>query len=174
MLANAVSYETFRPHIQSGDLLAFSHRASMFASWYDFQVGIVRMFTRSEYSHVGIAWVVENRVFVLEAVRPMSRIYPLSRCGDFYHIATNVDWTNDVAEFAISHIGYEYDRGRAVEALFEDLAEDNFSECAAYALNVLRKAGIMLCKRAVPSEVVQAALEVGFDFTFVKGAKEEK
>ena len=75
-------YKQARPMIRSGDVLAWSHRG--IRSWHDLKIWLVRMFTRSEYSHVGTAWVVGNRVFVIEAVMPKVRIYPLSKLGDFY------------------------------------------------------------------------------------------
>ena len=70
------SYQEVRSSIKSGDLLFWSHRE--LKSWYDLKVQIVRMVTRSEYSHVGVAWVTGGRVFALEAVVPLIRIYPLS------------------------------------------------------------------------------------------------
>ena len=74
-------YSEYRDQIKSGDLLAWSHRG--FRSWHDFKVQAVRLFTQSEYSHVGIAWVVGGRVFVIEAVEPRVRIFPLSKLGEY-------------------------------------------------------------------------------------------
>ena len=48
------------------------------------------MFTRSTYAHVGLAWVIGGRVFVLEAVKPRLRIYPLSKYANFYLLGLNV------------------------------------------------------------------------------------
>jgi hypothetical protein len=57
-----MKYEAAREKVKSGDLLAWSHRG--WRSWYDIQIQLVRFFTQSEYSHVGIAWVVGGRVHI--------------------------------------------------------------------------------------------------------------
>ena len=49
-----MKYINFRENIVSGDLLAWTHHG--WNSWYNFQIQMVRAFTQSEYSHVGIAW----------------------------------------------------------------------------------------------------------------------
>ena len=79
-------YANIRQHIKSGDLLAWSHRAPWWASLRDCKIALVRLFTRSEYCHVGIAWVLGGRVFVIEAVKPEVRIYPLSKLAPFYWV----------------------------------------------------------------------------------------
>lgn len=46
-------YAESRDSIRTGDLLAWSHRG--IKSFYDFKVWLVRLFTQSEYTHVGVA-----------------------------------------------------------------------------------------------------------------------
>jgi len=60
-----MKYSEVRDTIKSGDLLAWSHRG--WRTWYDIKIQAVRFFTQSEFSHVGVAWAVGGRVFVLEA-----------------------------------------------------------------------------------------------------------
>jgi len=62
-----LDYKTFRHLIQPGDIIAFTHNG-----WWsvaDLESQLVRIITRSEYSHVGIAWPVGGRVMILEAVK---------------------------------------------------------------------------------------------------------
>lgn len=150
-----IQYSTYRNDIKSGDLLAWSHRR--WGSLYDFKIQMVRMFTRSEYSHVGVAWVVAGRVFVIEAVEPKVRIYPLSKLGDFYHTRMNAPWRPETEEAAIGFVGHKYSQLHAVEAFFEPLADGDVSECAALVLQVYKQDGIDLGSRATPDAVVRAA-----------------
>lgn len=148
-------YNDYRGNIKSGDLLAWSHRP--WGSLYDFKIQMVRVFTRSEYSHVGVAWVIAGRVFVIEAVEPKVRIYPLSKLGDFYHTSMNAPWRPETEEAAIGYVGRDYSQLDAVRAFFEPLGDNVVSECAALVLQVYKHDGIDLGNRATPDAVVKAA-----------------
>lgn len=150
-----MKYADARSTIRSGDLLAWSHRG--WWSWHDFKIQMVRMFTRSEYSHVAIAWVVGGRVFVIEAVEPLVRIYPLSKLGEFYHIALGAPWKPETEEVALSHVGVRYSQLDAIKAFFRPLGPNKVTECAALALNILHADGVDLGERATPDAVVYQA-----------------
>jgi hypothetical protein len=156
-----MDYVEGRNEIKSGDLLAFTHVG--WKSWRDIKIQIVRMFTKSEYSHVGVAWVVGGRVFVLEAVVPLIRIYPLSKCGNFYHIPMDLNWTPDVEGFALSKVGEEYSQFEAILASIDKLEQgaNNKWECAEYVKAVFGKAGVVLNGEATPTDVVRSAQELG-------------
>ena len=158
-------YTEARPHIRSGDLLAFSH--GDWRSWSGIKVNLVRMFTRSTYSHVGIAWVIGERVFVLEAVKPKLRIYPLSSSGDFYRLSMDAPWQQQTEAYALRKIGTDYSELLAMRAFFGPLEKGNVQECAAYAREVLLCDGINLGDRSTPDAVVDAALLLGANIDFV-------
>lgn len=161
-----MKYAAARPTIKSGDLLAFTHRS--WRTWKDIKIQLVRLATQSEYSHVGIAWVPQGgRVFVLEAVTPCTRIFPLSLSGDFYHLGMDAPWYDCTEEFALSHIGVEYSQRNAVRAFFKPLEKGNVSECAAYVREVLLVDGINLGDMSRPDAVVQAALARGARLNFI-------
>lgn len=166
-------YEDGRTKIKSGDVLAWSHRG--WNSWYDIQIQMVRMFTRSEYSHVGVAWVVGGRVFVLESVEPMIRAFPLSMELPCYHLAVNEQirpyWDWEVEEFALSKIGGRYSKIQAMLAgvgLLKN-ANDSWWECAEYTVAVLSQRGILPPNtQATPSNVVQKLLEKGCSLSYLE------
>lgn len=164
-----MKYHDIRPSIKSGDILAWTHRK--WGTWYDLKIQLIRIFTRSEYVHVAVAWVVGGRVFALEAVVPLVRIYPLSKLGDFYHVPVGANWTDEVEEYALGHIGAQYSQKAAIESVLSQVTSDQVNECAAYAISVLKKAGIDLGNKAVPSDVVQAALSRG-SLTLVENKSE--
>lgn len=111
-------YAQARSHIRSGDLLAWGHEA--FRTWHDLEIQAVRMLTRSEYAHVGVAWVVGGRVLIIEAVVPQVRIFPLSRLLPAYWLADEPrkEWTMDAEELALSKVGQEYSKWEAIRTFF--------------------------------------------------------
>lgn len=151
-----MNYADARPKIKSGDLLAWSHRG--LKSWYDLQIQIVRMFTRSEYSHVGIAWVIGGRVFVIEAVSGGIRIFPLSRLAPFYLLQFDVPWAPEAEEYALAHIGEPYSKMECIRAFFEPLTIDGHWQCAKWVAAVLAKNGIDLGASAIPADLVREAM----------------
>lgn len=161
-----MKYPQARALIQSGDLIAQSH--GDWLTWRGIKTNLVRIFTRSTYSHVGLAWVVGGRVFILEAVKPEVRIYPLSKAGEFYWLAMGTLWAFDAEEFALASVGVRYSEWAAMRAYFEPLEPGTVSECAAYVREVLLKDGIDLGLRSTPDAVVLAAQVRGAATLFVE------
>lgn len=129
-------YADARDKIKSGDILAWSHRG--WRSWYDIQIQAVRIFTRSEYCHVGMAWVTSGRVFVLEAVSPLVRNFPLSKLTPFFWLPQD-KWSPEIEKTALSIVGKKYSKLDAILAYFGDLkpGERDTWECAEYVAYVL-------------------------------------
>ena len=164
-----MKYSEAKPKIKSGDLLAWSHKK--WGSWYDFQIQMVRAFTQSDYCHVGIAWCIAGRTFVIEAVGSGVRIFPLSHAESFYWVPLPVEWSEKVEEFALSTIGEPYSKIECFKAFFgmelEETKERTW-ECAELAMAILGQAGCKLNVSPTPSKVVQAALEKGNSLCFVE------
>lgn len=161
------NYSEHREIIKSGDLLAWSHRG--WKSWHDIKVQMVRVFTQSEYSHVGTAWVVGGRVFVIEAVEPRARIYPLSKLGNFYHIPMGANWTPEAEETALNYVGTDYSQIEAIRAFFMSLGKKSGRECAALVIAIADACGINLGNRATPDSVVLSAQEQFGPTYYVEG-----
>lgn len=160
-------YSEYRNQIRSGDLLAWSHRP--WGSIYDFKIQMVRVFTRSEYSHVAVAWVVGGRVFVIEAVEPLVRIYPLSKLGSFYTVPMSASWKPETEEAALNFVGSPYSEKVAMKAFFQKLPEGTVAECAALVLEVYKREGVKLGDRATPDSIVREALSLGRPLYLIQG-----
>jgi hypothetical protein len=150
-----MQYSDARGVIRSGDILAWSHRA--WGSFYDVQIQAVRFFTQSEYCHVGIAWVIGGRVFVIEAVTPKVRIFPLSKLLPFWHTPMNAEWRPATEEYALAQVGADYSKWQAVQAYFGKPDLDHLWECAELTAEVLRRDGIDLGEKYTPSAVMYRA-----------------
>ena len=166
--APPVPYGHCRPHFKSGDLIAQSH--GDFKSFNGMLVIGVRVFTLSTYSHVGVIEVdqTDGRVYVYEAVRPQSHRVLLSSIGSFYHFPLPQARWNDIAKtFAQRAMGTLYSRWVAIKAYFGPLPAGTVCQCAALAREILLRCGVDLGPISRPDKVVQAALDMGSQMTFV-------
>ena len=160
-----MDYATARAYIRSGDLVAQSH--GNWTTWRGIKINVVRMFRRTTYSHVGIAWVIGGRVLILEAVKPQLRIYPMSRIGDFYLLPLQAQWSEAAEAVELKNVGVEYSELVAMQAAFGPLDQAEVRQCAAYALSVLRADNIDLGNTAIPDALVLAAMQRGATCTLI-------
>lgn len=159
-------YASIRPQIKSGDLLFFSHVG--WNSWHDLKIQAIRIWTRSEYSHVAVAWVVANRVFALESVTPLTRNFPLSKLGDFSWFPMNAPWKPETEEYALEHLGEKYSQLQAIQSVFTNTPRNGLWQCCKYAKSILEKDGITWDGKEVPSDMAQSLQELGYNPIFVK------
>jgi hypothetical protein len=154
-----MQYNDIRGKIRPGDLLAFSHEG--WKSWSDVQSQIVRIATRSEYTHVGIAWPVAGRVMILEAVVPRIRIFPVSNLLPFYWLPLSSTWDEQVEEYALGRVGEEYSKWEAIKGYYGWTNDGNRKwQCAEYARVILSKAGIPLDCKDTPTALVKEVMEL--------------
>ena len=157
------NYPQHREQIKTGDLLAWSGRG--------FVGGLVRIATASSWSHVGIAYVIGGRVWVIEAREFVGvQIVPLSSYLDCAWIQTGANWTESVDSYAISKIGKTgYSYLQAIGAWFgaatgrRSLVNEssNSQICSSLAVILLRKSGVLIpLTLSAPSEVVDFALKL--------------
>jgi len=165
-------YSDCRDSLESGDIIVFSHYK--WASVYDLQVMAVRLFSFSEYTHVGVVVKIGGRVFLAESVTPVVRLVPLSNFAkdSFYVIPTRTPMQDEELEYLLSKVGVaKYSKWQAVMGYLDKLeigADDNF-QCAEYTITARRKSGLELGPRAVPACVVKEALKQGLRLYFVDG-----
>ena len=150
-------YADARAAIKTGDVLAWSHRASPFASFYDFQMWIVRLFQRSEFSHVGISVVLAERVFVLESVSGGIRLMPLSKSLPCYLLPYKpID-----LDRAMSVCGEPYSKFEAIRGWAGSTdATNHVWQCAEF----VAWAHQLPCP-STPSGVVNYLLDQGYSMT---------
>lgn len=156
-----MKYQDLRNNIKTGDVLAFTHKS--WKSWYDIKVQLVRFFTQSEYSHVGLVWCANDRVFVMESVTGGVRIIPLSKCLPCYHL-NMPELTQEQVELAFSVMGEPYSQWEAIQAFFgRENRKDSKWECAEFVSVVAN----LMCK-ATPTAVVDYCLSSGATLTKIE------
>ena len=131
-------HNQFCPNIiKDGDLLAWRNDGSMLGN-------LVSYVTKGVYTHVGIAWSIHNRAYVIDAfwkggvrLRYLGDNLPV----DIIH--TNVKWTEEIGDFAFSKMGRSYNYvGAAMLGL--DITPNYDSEvCSLYAASILKMGGVL-------------------------------
>lgn len=158
-----MKYADMRDNIKSGDVLAWSHRS--WKTWYDIKIQLVRFFTQSEYCHVGVAWVIAGRVFVIESVIPKIRIVPLSNELPFYWVPMSAPWKPETEEFAMSLVGVgTYSQLEAIAAgMGQQTSESSGKwECAKFVQACLTRDGFAVGDvHATPTDLVFKLQQLG-------------
>lgn len=109
-------YNEYKDNIKSGDLIAYTTLSSYtFTGILSF---LVKLFTLSRYTHVGIAIELGNRLFLISADIPEVKLEPLENTKPFYHVPMNVDWKPEYTEKLLSHIGERYSVLEAIKGYF--------------------------------------------------------
>ena len=164
-----MNYTDIRDQIKTGDLIGFTHKGWL--GWYNFKVQMVRMFTRSEYSHVAIAYVMNDRVFILEAVGAEVRLFPLSRELPFYWLNNPKKATQPAIDYGFSVLGLKYESQLMMALSFVfgfSLKHNKRMQCSELANNWFKANGQELTTSDTPTAVMQAALSKWPSMQFVE------
>jgi hypothetical protein len=153
-----------------GDIIAVSHKE--WATLSDLESQIVRVMTESEYSHTCTVWENNGEPTVIEAVVPSVCINPLSKYLDngFYWLQTSDKPMNEAEQqYGLAALNEPYSK---LEAVLGDLdlirlGADQLWYCSELVVCMRRLSGLDLGPHAVPAAVVQKALSMGYQLTFV-------
>ena len=155
-----MKYLDYRKNIQSGDLLSWTHRG--WGSIHSIVLQVIRFVTRSEYVHVGVAWVHNDRVFVIEAVDPYVRIMPLSNLLACYVTHTPHYFSKEAEEYVFSLVGTaKYSYMEAIKSVFKLNKDPDKWQCAELVRSIFKANKIDLNCIDTPSELVLAIQKLG-------------
>lgn len=150
---NTVKYIDIKSKIKTGDIIAFS--TSKFKGLYSFFGFIVRLFTMSEYNHVGIAWVINGRCFLIEAQVPEVKITPLSKLGSFYHISLDKKVSQSDIDYLVDKVGEKYSILEAIKSYLKlNNPNDDQWICVEFIEYFLNRVNIKTNDLYTPSDVV--------------------
>lgn len=151
-----MEYAEAREGIQSGDLLSWSG--------HSFFSKIIKMFTQSSMTHVGIAYKLGDRLFVIEAMEGRGvRLFPLSRRVPFFWIKPTIrnhPWNAVVENSAVEKIGDKYSFKECIRAVLnKKLKKDKYWQCAEFASYILYRMGYPTSGYVTPHDLVQKMLD---------------
>lgn len=163
MATRSPSYRALRPHVRSGDLIAFESKS--------FSGRIIRTWSGSRFVHVGIAmWLsaegARPRLFLLESRGGYGvGLRLMSSAGPGWYIPTGIDWNRDVNRFVWPRLGTAgYDWVSLMRrCLFLPPRRNGVYYCSEFAGEVLLRGGFSLPEEALadPGELVHAVLRNG-------------
>ena len=99
-------YSKYRDKIKSGDLLIWETRK--IESKIDLLLKVYQKIGKTNFTHVGIALVLNNRVFCIEATPPVVRLIPLSLLDDFKIIHLETNWDKNYEDLLFQQLGKQY------------------------------------------------------------------
>lgn len=149
--------------IKSGDLCVFTTsktKPSLFGK-------IIRLATQSNYSHVGVAWVVNNHVLVVEANFPEVRIMPIPQ-ENVYYVDMSIEWTDELENLLLSYAGMRYSLSQAVFSYWTTPKVDKQWQCVELAKDFYRHAGFDIESDYTPSSFVTSVLDSGYSLAKVQ------
>lgn len=161
-------YSKAKTNIKTGDALFFS--GGSWKSWYGIQIMMVRMFKPSKWSHVGMAWVANGRIFIMEAVGSGIRLYPLSMEIPFGWVSKEKELSQNALEWAFQRIGVKYPpKWKMVlsKGLGLKINLRGSMDCSDYFLNILRQDGIFLECDVDPTSICDRVMEDWGSLTLV-------
>lgn len=147
----AQAYESVRPQFEAGDLLCFRGNGPISL--------LIRFFTKSRYSHVGLVFRYEDHVYCLEAVgRGVSLLIMSELVGrynggiDYFEIkdATDAQRTGALG-FSFQQLGKRYNRAGIIRFLWflvfgdkEKTRADGSFFCSELVEEAYRRQGLSL------------------------------
>lgn len=134
-------YSQMRGSIKTGDLLIWNKKR--IANFVDLFLFLYQKIFNTKFSHVGIAIVFGDRVFVLEANPPEVRLIPLSMKGDFYYLPINYEWKPEYDAIAFTHIGEPYSLWNFIRDILNLSIDKSSTYCSLLAAEIYRKIGYM-------------------------------
>ena len=176
---DALHYSAARPRFIAGDLLCFKGRG--FVSW------AIRRVTKSDYSHVGLVFNYESRVFCLESVGTGVRLILMSELVrhyeggiDYFSIKASEAEKKSAISWAFGQLGKKYDTIGIYRFLRHIMGGDvsvmrqnDEWFCSELVAKAYKEAGVTLVdgeKPAFtsPSDIVKSGLVMG-EFAVKRG-----
>lgn len=145
-------YKKIRVSIQTGDVFATASPA-LFSR-------IIRLFTRSKVSHVGLFLRLKDRVFVVEALEGKGvQMIPASqrfKKEKFVFVPTYYKKDEKrLIDDMLNEVGGEYDMKGAVKALFVDTKSNQYF-CSELVAKILKLDFSHLKRGVLPSDIITA------------------
>lgn len=141
--------------VKSGDILVWN---DSFKGQSRFGA-LIRIFTASDFTHVGIALRGEDGLYCAEANIPKIQVVKVSPNNRLFYIPTPIHHDEVGQKFLDDTKGMKYSYIDAVRALFGIVnREDERYQCAEYVVDYFREYGVDLGNVYTPSRVVKAAM----------------
>jgi hypothetical protein len=156
------TYKEVRDTLKSGDLVFYSSHNSLGDK-------LIKWWSESKYSHVGMVWAVAGRVFLLEAsARGGVRMVPMSSRLPDLIIPMDLTWNEAAERHAMEHIMEPYSIIDAVRAGFRENYNQKGWICTEYVASITKECGYIFPKNAkVPEDFINILRNENRLFLFI-------
>ncbi len=156
-----MKYAEYRNNLKSGDVVAWSGKG--------FKPALIRFFTKSEYTHVGVVWTYRGRVFVIEQIFPEARVFPLSELLPFHVLHLNKVLTAEAEDVAFSYLGItKYSNWEAIKSLVGLNNSPDKWQCVEFCKAILKANGTEISCRDVPSDFVKEIQKISPSMVYLE------
>ncbi len=157
-----MNYNDIRNTLKSGDLVFYSSHNGIGDK-------LIKWWSKSKYSHVGVVWVVAGRVFLLEASAFGGvRLVPLSKRMPDLIVRMNLEWNAAAEQQAMEHMMDKYSFYDALLAGLHKKYKSSNWICTEYAASIVEKCGYSFPKSAqLPEDFVQILRGEKKEFIFI-------
>lgn len=138
--------------IKTGDLIAWARTKGFYNT-------VIRFFTMSDYTHVGIVVVEDDEYYVVEAVSPTVAKNRLDSNVPFYHIPMGVEVDKESLEYLHSLIGSKYSKLQAFLSWFNIYISDDKWYCTELSYEFYTRIGLKFDKKLTPTKFIKQAVQ---------------
>ena len=149
-----VIYKDMRNNVSSGDLLIWEDSEESLVSRIILKC--IRLFTKQQYGHVGIAWRVGGRLLCVEAVPSGIRIWPVSEFDRFFYVETGMTFKDKDADWLLDKVGQPYPLNSLFRSIFklQPKVGDNLN-CVELSTRFYQQAGYQIGDTYTPGDLVE-------------------
>lgn len=149
--------------VSSGDLLVWS--SDLNRSFFSLS-NIVRIFTVSDFCHVGIALKNEKGLFVVEADIPEVKLRQVKDYSNCYCVPMNIRWSDKTHNLLLENLKEEYSISQAILSPWKKPFKDDKWQCVEFVINFYKKNQIDINCVYTPSSLVKEILNLPNSYLF--------
>jgi len=140
-------------------MLIWDHKLTWKKPLYDLQIWLVKTFTQSSYSHVGVAYWVNNRLFTIDATGIGVALRPLSEDKPDFLLRRPKQLSEVSIDWSFQKIGQHYSKWQAIMAYLGKLkgGSDSKWECAEF-VNLTYRTDEEHFNSLTPSKIIDEAM----------------
>jgi len=134
-------YSEIRDDIKTGDLLIWD--TELIEDKFDLLLKLYQKIFNAKYTHVGIAVSLGGRKFLVEAIPPVVRLYPISRKRDFYWLKLGLKNNFKYLNTLFMHLGKPYSLFDLIKHVFRFKTDQSDFYCSELASLFYKEVGLL-------------------------------
>jgi len=153
-------YSDIRKSLKTGDLVIWDTRKV--GDIFDFILFLYQKIFKAKYTHMGVVVKIGDRYFIVEATPPKVRIWPLSKCRDFYLLKLDIPEKRTHLDSLLRRVGIKYSLLDMARSIFRLSNNPDADYCSDLANNFYNEIGFMDDEDAgrSPDSLVEALIKV--------------